>query len=143
MAHTVTGLDVIEKTFQKTNEWIKDAEDELSWPDRHFAFQALRAVLHVLRDRLPVREAVDLGDQLPILVRGLYYERWNPARVPVKDRRAEDFLARLLDYFPKEETLNTELMARAIFRVLDKHVSAGEIRHIHANLPREIRDLWR
>ena len=44
---------------------------ELDW-DGHpnKAYLALRTVLHALR----VEEAVDLGAQLPMLIRGLYYE---------------------------------------------------------------------
>jgi uncharacterized protein (DUF2267 family) len=141
MAYTMAGLETVEKTVQKTHEWVKDVAEEMETDDRHFAFQALRAALHVLRDRLPVQEAANLGDQLPMLIRGLYYEGWNPSRAPIKDRRAEDFLERLWDYFPKESALNTEKMARSVFRVMRRRVSDGEMGDVGANLPESIRAL--
>ncbi|MDB5104423.1 MAG: hypothetical protein JWP91_2112 [Fibrobacteres bacterium] len=142
MSTTETGIETIDKTLQKTNEWLKEIEAEMEWNDRHFAFQSLRAVLHALRDRLPVKEAVDLGDQLPILIRGLYYENWNLSIVPVKDRKLEDFLAHIPAYFPPDSLLDPERVVRTVFQVLRNRVSEGEIRHVIANFPRALRDLW-
>jgi uncharacterized protein (DUF2267 family) len=64
---------------------------QLHLEDRHHAYVALRAVLHALRDRLPPEVAVHLGAQLPILVRGIYYEGWHMAGKPVKDRSVQEF----------------------------------------------------
>ena len=77
---SMTGLEVFDTTLQKTNEWLDEIMDELALQDRHTAYVALRGTLHALRDRLPVQEAVHLGAQLPILVRGFYYEGWRPVR---------------------------------------------------------------
>jgi uncharacterized protein (DUF2267 family) len=142
MQSTATGLDTLEKTIQKTNEWLKEIETEMEWRDRHFALQSLRAVLHALRDRLPIREAIDLGDQLPIFIRGLFYENWDTSIVPVKDRRVEDFLAHIPPYFPKDSQLDPERITRAVFQVLRKRISEGEIHHVLSNFPRALRELW-
>ena len=135
MAHTDTGIDAIEKTLQKTNEWIKELESALGWEDRHFAFHALRAVLHHLRDRLPVATVAHLGDQLPVLVRGVYYENWNPTREQPQLRTATDLFDQLSIDFPKEYNLDAPTMARAVCGVVKAHISAGELRIIRANLP--------
>jgi len=75
---SVTGLDVFDKTLQTTNIWLDEIMAKLG-PDRQVAWHVLTAVLHALRDRLPVGLAVHLGAQLPLLVRALYYDQWRPS----------------------------------------------------------------
>jgi uncharacterized protein (DUF2267 family) len=69
---SATGLEVFDKTVHTTNAWLKEIM-EATGLDRRRAYRALAAVLHALRDRLTVDEVAQLGAQLPILVRGLYY----------------------------------------------------------------------
>ena len=73
---SATGLEVFDKTVQTTNTWLKEIM-EFTGPDRRRAYRVLAAVLHALRDRLTVDEVAQLGAQLPILVRGLYYDQWH------------------------------------------------------------------
>jgi uncharacterized protein (DUF2267 family) len=136
-----TGLEVFDETLHKTNTWLKEIAQVLG-PDRHRAYQALRAVLHCLRDRLTVDEAAQLGDQLPMLVRGIYYEAWHPAGKPEKIRTREEFLARISTHLPKARPINAEDAARAVFQVLEKHVTGGEIQDVVQAMPEEIRTLW-
>lgn len=79
-----SGFAEFDTTIQKTNELLKEIETAFSWPEnrRNQSYAALRAVLHALRDRLPVEETVQLGTQLPMLIRGMYYEGWDPSKVP-------------------------------------------------------------
>jgi uncharacterized protein (DUF2267 family) len=90
----------------------------------------LRAVLRCLRDRLTIDEAAQLGAQLPMLVRGIYYEAWHPAGKPEKVRSREEFLARVDAQFGKASSLVPEHAARAVFSVLENHVSPGAIRDV-------------
>jgi uncharacterized protein (DUF2267 family) len=121
--------------------WLKEIAQELS-VDRHGAYQALRAVLHSLRDRLTINEAVDLGDQLPILVRGIYYEAWHPAGKPDKIRSRDEFLIGITTRIAMKKSIDAENVACAVFRTLENHVSPGEIRDVIHILPEEIRTLW-
>ena len=139
---SATGLDVFDTTLQKTNNWLNDLMQVLHWPDKHKVYLAFRATLHTLRDRLTVEEVAHLGAQLPMLVRGFYYESWDPTGKPLKERHKEQFLARIEQQFKDDDDIDPERVARAVFRVLATRVTEGEIEDIKHILPAEIRDLW-
>jgi uncharacterized protein (DUF2267 family) len=139
---SATETELFGQTVQKTHSWLKDLMDELDWQDRHKAYLALRAVLHALRDRLTVEEAAQLGAQLPTLIRGFYYEGWGPTGKPVKERHREQFLAHVKYYFRNDDRVEPEKVTRAVFKVLSKRVTAGEIEDIKQILPEEFRELW-
>jgi uncharacterized protein (DUF2267 family) len=134
---------VFDTTLQKTHIWLNDIMEELACEgDRKAAYVALRSVLHALRDHLTIGEATDLGAQLPLLIRGIYYEGWTLSGKPVKERDKEAFLAAIRHAFTDNETINVENVARAVFRVLAAHVAAGEIAHVKRLLPAALRSLW-
>ena len=137
-----TGINAFDSTIHTTNIWLNDLLDQLGWQEKQRAYQAMRVVLHALRDRLPVAQAAALGAQLPMLVRGFYFEGWHPADKPVKERKKEEFLAHVALAFRDNLDINPEEVARAVFHVLAKHVTPGEIKHVKIALPAEIRSLW-
>lgn len=139
---TQTTISSFESTIHKTNIWLKDVMDELDWDSHERAYHALRAVLHALRDRLSTAEVADLAAQLPMLVRGFYYEGWSPSRQTTPLRHKEQFLEQIDQAFRDDMTVDAEEVARAVFHVISKHVSSGEIADIKHTLPREIRELW-
>jgi uncharacterized protein (DUF2267 family) len=138
----MTGLEVFDTTVHKTNSWLKEVMQEIHRDNRRKAYDALRATLHALRDRLTVEEVAQLGAQLPMLIRGFYYEGWDPTRKPLKLRDREEFLAIIDEEFRADDTLNPELIARAVFKVLANRITAGEIEDVKHVLPAEIRSLW-
>ena len=139
---SVTSLDVFETTLHKTHRWLKELMQVLDWEDRHKAYLAMRASLHALRDRLTVEEVAQLGAQLPMLIRGFYYEGWDPTGKPVKERQKEQFLARIEQQFPDDERIDPEQVARAVFTVLANRVTEGEIEDVKEILPKELKTLW-
>jgi uncharacterized protein (DUF2267 family) len=146
MSMSATGLAVFDTTLQKTNGWLKDLMHELGWDDRHKAYLALRATLHALRDRLTVEEVAQLGAQLPMLIRGFYYEGWDPTGKPLRERHEEQFLIRISREFSDEardgSSRSVSEIARAVFTVLAGRVTEGEIEDVKHLLPTELRELW-
>jgi uncharacterized protein (DUF2267 family) len=139
---SATGLEVFDTTVQKTNTWLNELRHLLGWESRQKAYQALRVTLHALRDRLTVEEVAQFGAQLPMLIRGFYYEGWDPTGKPLRLRHREEFLDRIKQEWRGDDDINPEGVARAVFVVLKRRVTEGEIEDVQHLLPAEIRDLW-
>jgi uncharacterized protein (DUF2267 family) len=131
----------ISHAIQQTQEWLKELRDNGDLADEAVAYSVLRAVLHQLRDRLSVEEAVDLGAQLPLIVRGAYYEGWQPSHTPDKIRTREKFLE-LLAARLRPHPVSPEAAARDVFALLAHHCDPGEIADVIDQLPLELKELW-
>lgn len=138
---TTTGFDSFDITVEQTNIWLKDLMDEIGTDDRHRAYLGLRLVLHALRDRLPVDEAVHLSAELPMLIRGFYFEGWDPAKAPIK-RDREAFISYVSNGFKNDPAIDSEAMISGVFSVIGMHVSEGEVSDVQNSLPESIRRLW-
>jgi uncharacterized protein (DUF2267 family) len=138
---TWTGLETFDTAVQKADTWLKEIMMELNTDSRRIAYACLRSVLHTLRDRLTIDEAVDLGAQLPLLVKGIYYDEWDPSRTPVKDRHMEAFI----DHINKRNVsdIDSKVAAKAVFKLLHKKVTEGEINDVKGMLPEELNSLWK
>ncbi len=131
-------MKLFDKINQQATLWVKDMMTELGTPDADKALHALRAGLHALRDRLAVNEAAQLSAQLPLLIRGFFFEGWDPNDKPLRIRHKAEFLALVRErYAPRQDVAADEIMA-ALFRVLGRHVSAGEITDVLMSLPEEL-----
>ncbi|MBI3461510.1 MAG: DUF2267 domain-containing protein [Planctomycetes bacterium] len=135
-------IDALDTTVQTTHQWLAEICQRLDWTDQHQAYHALRAVLHALRDRLSVNEAAAFGAQLPLLVRGIYYEGWHPAGKPLKFRTKSGFLAHLAPEFRNDPAVDLEKVSQAVFDVVAGHISAGEVDSVIRCMPPAIRELW-
>ena len=136
-----TGFRGFDHTVQETNTWLNEISDVMEHSDRQIAYHALRGVLFTLRDRLTVAEALNLSAQLPMLIRGIYFEGYKASGKPEKFH-VDDFLARVSKELRMAGHVNPERATRAVFQVIERHVSAGEIEDIRGGLPRDIRRLW-
>lgn len=127
--------------IQQIQEWLKELRDNGDLADEAEALSVLRAVLHQLRDRLTPDEATELGAQLPVIVRGIYYDGWRPRRTPQKVRSKQKFLDEvLLKMLPRRNA--PEMAVKDVFALLAHHCDPGEIGDVIEQLPADIKDLW-
>lgn len=138
---STTGLEVFDKTLQSTHIWLDEIMDQIG-PDRNLAWKVLSTVLQTLRDRLPVELAAHLGAQLPLLVRGSYYAGFDPSKMPAEWRTADEFLEQVADGLADARTVGATDAVEAVIRVLDRHMSEGQVDKIYRSLPKSIRELW-
>ena len=134
----------LERAFQITRIWVKQAAEELQWKDERRVYTAMRAVLHAIRDRLSLTESAHFGAQLPTFIRGLYYEGWRPGPRPVRSRSKEAFLEEIREPFSRTRMarIDAEFVSRAMFRFLDRKIAEGELADVRNQLPKAVRALW-
>lgn len=137
-----TGFDTFDKTVQETNLWLKDLMLRLDTEDRHRAYAFLRATLHALRDRIGPANATHLGAQLPMLLRGLYYEGWRMSGTPTKERHEAQFIAHVQEMLPNEDEAETKRGICATLDLLSSRIDHGEAIKLVLMFPLEMRDLW-
>lgn len=126
---------------QTMQEWLKELKETGELADQAASYKVLRAVLHQLRDRLTVEETADFAAQLPLMVRGLFFEHWQPHKVPRKVRSRKAFLDELsAEVLP--HTYPVEWAVTTVFGLLARHCDAGEIAHVQSQLPEDIKELW-
>lgn len=142
---TATGLQNIDSALQKFNLWLKELDESLHWQDRRKSFKVLKVTLHAIRDHLTVNQSAHFSAQLPMIVRGVYYEGWVPSRVPVKERQLQQFYDYIREHFdqaPGGKLADPERLVTAVFELLNEHVSAGEIEDVRGDLPGSITKIW-
>ena len=137
-----TGLAAIDHSPQVVAEWLNLLQLDLGWPDRNRAYMLLRETLHAIRDFLTVDEAADLSAQLPLLIRGIYFEGWNPAKTPVHPRTVDDFLNRVMQPFADDPLIEPDVAVAAVFAVLRRQISRGEYDQVAWAMRQPLRDLW-
>ena len=140
----LTGMDVFDSTIQRTNNWLKELMLELNSSDYRKTYLTFRSVLHALRDHLSESDAIYLGEQLPMLIRGLYFEHWDPQGKPLQLRTRNDFFHIVAQYMARDgdSSSNAETSARAVFRLLDRKATDGEIEDVQHVIPPMLLDLW-
>ena len=144
---TPNSVEAFDTTIQKTNEWLRDIALEIGDDNRRHAYLALRGTLHAVRDFLPIDESAQFSAQLPMLVRGIYFEGWNPSDTPTKDRSREHFLGRIetaLERALRNEDypIDADQAARAVLRVISDRIAGGEMDQVRRVMPERVRDLW-
>jgi uncharacterized protein (DUF2267 family) len=137
-----TGLESLDHTVQLTHIWINELDEKLGWNNKPRSYRLLRAVLHALRDWLQVSEAADFAAQLPVLLRGVFYEQWRPAAASARKRSRAAFLAHVQEAFKGDPLILTAREITAVFEVISSKITAGEVEDVRASLPEEVRELW-
>lgn len=135
--------------IEKAQLMIEEVAEELGFPeDHHLAERMLRAVLHALRSRLTIQESFQMMAQLPMLMKALYVDGWKYREKPKRIKHIGDFIREVVheDFPLAHHDITTskdgENVVRAVFKVLRNHISEGEINHILAVLPPELKELW-
>ena len=136
------GLEIIDHASQTTHEWVSELAGRLDWTSKRSALRLLRVTLHQIRDRLMVDELAQFSAQLPLLIRGMFFEGWVPKRTPLKDRSGETFIKSIESQFAGADEYRGSEDISYVFLLLNAHLSEGEIEDVRASLPADIKGFW-
>lgn len=134
-----------EKYAAKGNEIVNMLSNELNI-SHDSAGRILRSTLHALRNRISLNESFDVLAQLPMALKAVYVDGWNPNNSFERLKHINEFL----DEIRKEDGLtaafdfgNDHKMKNIIgivFKTLHYYISKGEMDDILNSLPQEIKE---
>ena len=138
---SANGLEVFDRTLETTHIWLNEICKELG-PDKQVAWKVLSTVLHKLRDRLTINLAAHLGAQLPLLIRGVYYDQFEPSKMPTECRSRDEFMAEVSEWLSDTRPVDPDLAVRTVFKVMSRHISEGQVQKVKDALPKSLRQIW-
>ncbi len=140
---TLTGLSHFDKTVHLTNEWLNELSKKIMVDNSQEVYLLFRAFLHAMRERLTIEESAHFSAQLPLLIKGIYFDGWKPSAIPLKIKTQEEFFALVEEKYSGEEEYKFEEITPFIISFLYEKVSRGEIEDMKSVLPEELKNLWR
>ena len=134
------GIADFEHGTQMANLWLDDLMECLGWEDRYQAYQSLRFTLRALRDHLLLEQAIQLGTQLPLLLRGVYYEDWSlPPPPSGNPRTTEAFLASIRRHLEAYPSIDSEAVTCASLEVIADCITADSIQAMVNTIAQELK----
>lgn len=137
---THASVRALDRAAHTAQDWLVGVADQFDTDDVDFAYRVTRAWLHAVRDTLPVAEAATFAAQLPELLRGTFYEGWQPSAVPLRYGGPE-FVERFASVAGIAKA-DVPTAARTVSAALDWHLS-GHLRSVLQLLPEDLRCLLR
>ncbi|MFP4064986.1 MAG: DUF2267 domain-containing protein [Bacteroidales bacterium] len=140
-----------EKFAKEGNEFINKLANRLGHPEeRGRTSIVLRAVLHSLRERITISESLNMLSQLPMSLKAVYVDNWKYREKPLDLNTRKEFIDEVekhQEQYGEQEfswKMSTEEIIQTVFSVLvDNYISKGEFEDIIAQLPKELKELFR
>jgi uncharacterized protein (DUF2267 family) len=139
-----TNIVALDRAISHTMEWIDDIQHELGWQSKDKTYQATKAVLQTIRDRLQVNEVIHLSANLPLVMKGMLMDGYTLKGKPERIRDLESFLVTVQANYNSNmsDIINTEDATVTVLNVLNDHMGGGELAKVALNMPKSIQRLF-
>jgi uncharacterized protein (DUF2267 family) len=137
----------LEKYAEDGNRFIHEVAEELCIDDHHQALRITKAVLHAIRDRLPVAEAVEFSQGLPLMLKAIYFDQYDLSQAEMKIRtkarflefvRDKDGLSAPADFRNPQDVV---ICVQSVCAVLERWMDRGQMEQLKELFPLEIRSV--
>lgn len=141
----MAAVPILENNIHQTMDWVYAIEEACQWDENNQrrAFTALKAVLHELRNLLSIEQTAQLSTQLPLVIRGIFFENWNPNSITFQKMNKQDFLESVAKALYPYRDMDIEATTKGVLHVLGEKMPEGEFEKILQNIPGEIKELYR
>lgn len=135
------------KYAAKGNEFLTVLSEAMGrGTDSKKAARVARAVLHTIRDHVPVDVSLQFMSSLPMMIKAVYADGWKPGKKKGPLRHKNDFIKAVREQEKplvathdfKDETYTAKMIA-AVLHTLQLYVSEGEEKDLFAVFPSGIR----
>lgn len=137
-----TGITTLDHAPDAVAEWLIQLSEWMGWTETGKSYLLLRSTLHELRDYLSVDEAAQLAAQMPLLMKGIFYDGWNPAHKPGANHDKTSFIRNVQEKFIKYPLDDPEGAISTVFALLETKISMGEIGDVRGAMKKELQELW-
>jgi uncharacterized protein (DUF2267 family) len=139
-----------DKFAQEGNAYINQLAADLGHPEEQGqAYILLRAVLHTLRDRIMMSEALHVLSQLPMFLKGVFAEHWEYRDQPLQIESLEEFK----DAVKQEQARHGEqqfnwaqstedLISMVLTSLGTRYLTEGQLQHIAMQMPKDVQPLF-
>jgi uncharacterized protein (DUF2267 family) len=136
------GIPAFAHAAQQAQQWVNELSEDLNWNDKGRAYRLLKSVLHAVRDWISAEEVADLSAQLPLFIRGVYFEGWDPMKARTVYRKRADFIARVESDFVSDPLVMPAEDVGKVLEFLSRKLPGGEVRQVRQSMPKSLRALW-
>ena len=104
----------------------------------------LKGVLHTVRDRMPLIEALDAIAQMPLFMKGIFVDQWKYHEETEKIRSKQQFIDavrqrhEIVEVSDLPEGKDMIRATREVLSLLSEHMEEEQMHHIKANMPGEM-----
>jgi uncharacterized protein (DUF2267 family) len=135
-----------ESYISKGNEMVNRVATELEVP-RDQGARILRSTLKALRNQLTLEENFDLLAQLPMIIKAVYVDGWNPTKYHMRAYTLADFFDDIRSNdgdssgYDFGNDVQTYSIVKRVFKVLSEYISEGEWDDIKSVVPKPLKKL--
>lgn len=113
----------IQKSFIQLNDWLQDVRVIYDFEQDEHAFILLRATLKGLRDHLTQEEVITLGNILPAILRGFYYEGWKPQEI-----KNENLTRTVFSYLGGTKEIDLEMTLPETLKIIYARIQESNLK---------------
>lgn len=141
---STTNISSLDRAITNAVEIIDEVQDELGWESKDKTYQATKAVLQSVRDRLQIEEVIHLSANLPLILKGMMMDGYSLKNKPERIRDLEGFLELVQANYDStmHDMINPEDATITVLNVLNSHIGGGEFTKVAANMPAPIQRLF-